>query len=81
MNAVTPRGMVHQLGAHRRPYYGETTQQSNVKIHKAEGILKGESLDIGVLYVGGRHGNAVERATMPRRAEYSCSSGIYFFAF
>ena len=55
------------------------TQQSTVKTHKAEDILERKSLPLGILYVGGRHGNAGEHAVMPRRAEYSCSSGIIFF--
>ena len=47
----------------------QITQQSNVKTHEAEGILEGESLHKGVLGVGGHHGDARERATMPHRAE------------
>ena len=57
------------------------TQQSNAKTHKAEGILEGKSLHIGVLGVGGRHGDAREFATMSRRAECSCSVDIEFIAF
>ena len=57
----------------------KTTQRSNVKTHKAENILEGESLPFGVLGVDGRHGNARKRAAMPRRAEYSCSGGILLF--
>ena len=54
-------------------------QQSNAKTHNAEGILEGESLPLEVLGVGGRHGNVVGRAAMPRRAKYSCSGGIILF--
>ena len=60
-----------QFGACGRQLHDKNTQQSNVKTHEAEGILEGESLHIGVLGVGGRHGDARERATMPRRAECS----------
>ena len=52
-----------------------------VKTYKTEGILEGESLHIGVLGVGGRHSDAMERATMPRLAECSCSVDIEFIAF
>ena len=80
---MTPRqrGMAYQLGARGRQLHDKNTQQSNVKTHEAEGILEGESLHIGVLGVGGRHGDARERATMPRRAECSCSVDIEFIAF
>ena len=55
------------------------TQQPNDKTHKVEGIMEGESLTLGVLGVGGRHGNVRERAAMPRRAEYSYSSSLVLF--
>jgi hypothetical protein len=55
----------------------KVTQQSNVETHKAEGILEGKSLRIGVLGFGGRHGIAVGIVTPPRWAEYSCSVGIF----
>ena len=48
-DAVTPQEMVQRLGAHERPFYDKITQQSNVKTHKAEGILERESLPLGVL--------------------------------
>ena len=70
-----------QFGACGRQLHDKNTQQSNVKTHEAEGILEGESLHIGVLGVGGRHGDAMERATMPHRAECSFSVGIEFIAF
>ena len=78
---ATPWGVLYQLGARGRPFYDKNNQQSNAETHKAEGILEGESLHIGVLGVGGRHGDARERATMPRRAECSCSVDIEFIAF
>ena len=53
-----------QFGACGRQLHDKNTQQSNVKTHEAEGILEGESLHIGVLGVGGRHGDAMERAEM-----------------
>ena len=78
-DAATPRGMAYQLGARDAHFTTQITQQSNVKTYKAEGILEGESLPLGVLGVGGCRGNARKRATMPCRAEYSCLSGIILF--
>ena len=60
-------------------FTSKMTHQSIEETDKAEGVLKGEGLPLGVLGVGGRHGNAGERAAMPRRAAYSCSIGIIFF--
>ena len=82
--ATTPRRRGEwRINLERTDAYFTTkiTQQSNAETHKAEGILEGESLHIGVLGVGGRHGDARERATMSCRTACSCSVDIEFIAF
>ena len=53
------------------------TQQLNVKTHKAEGILEGESLLHGVLVVDGRHDNVVGSVTAAPGRMYLF--GLHYF--
>ena len=62
-------------------YTTKNTQKSTHETYQEEHILEGEGLPLGVLCVGGRHGNVVGGVTPPCRAECSCSVGITFFAF
>ena len=62
-------------------YTTKNTQQSTHGTYQAEHILEGDGLPLGVLVVGGRHGNILGGVAPPRRAKGSCLVGITFFAF
>ena len=72
------RSNLERMDAH---FTTKITQQSNSRTHKEEGVLGGESLPLGILGIGGRHGNVRERNAMSHRVEDSSSSSIIFFHF
>ena len=70
-----------QFGARGRQLHNKKYTTITGGTYKTEDILEGESLQIGILGVGGHHGDARERTTVPHRAECSFLVGIEFIAF
>ena len=80
-NATTTQEMAHQLGARECQFYDKNNTTIKHQHSQGREYPEGREPHIDVLDVGGCHGNAGEHVTIPRRAEYSCLSGILFFAF
>ena len=64
-------------------FTSKMTHQSIEETDKAEGVLKGEGLPLGVLGVAGRHGRAGERVAVPAQVGQNnlLRLAFLFFAF